>query len=152
MRRSWDDREKLVLVFWTAARYFIKQHRFCVPKVALGTQVGERRPFRVWHRKAQQIIEGNQACVVVPVLEFKCSRNAVQQFRFGGAVPADQQQCAFIGQRGEDNRIEMIQSEKIERTEQMFPPHMGILFHLISFVPGLSTYSRTLGNRDLLSL
>src|SRR5262245_66079904 len=58
---------------------------------------------RVWIRKADQVIERDQARVVMPVLEPKRLAQRIEQVGLAGARGADEQERVFGDQRREDD-------------------------------------------------
>ncbi|MBK7081406.1 MAG: hypothetical protein IPH55_11840 [Betaproteobacteria bacterium] len=61
-------------------------------------------------READQVVEGDEAGVVVPVLEAESLRQRVEQVGLAGARRADQEQRVFGDQSGQDDRLDGVEA------------------------------------------
>ena len=117
------DREQLVLHLGPAARDLVEEHRLRAPQRGRRAQVAQALAGFVGHREAEQVVERDQAGVVVPMLEAQRLRRAVEQRRLGTAVRADQQQRRLGRQRGQDRRVEMVQAVQAQQLQHPDRPH-----------------------------
>ena len=113
-----DHREELVLRLGAAARDLVEEHALRIPKVARRAEILHATALDVRHRVAEQIVEADEARVVMPVLEPERGGEAIEQLRLRRAVRSDQEQRALVRQRGEHDRVEEVETEEIEAAHQ----------------------------------
>jgi hypothetical protein len=111
------QREQAVLVLRLAAADLVDQHRLGLPDGGRRLEEAHRARLLLRVREPDQVVEGDQARVVVAVLEFQRLGQRVQQVGLAGAGAADQQQRVLGHQRGQDHRLEAVEAEHAERRQ-----------------------------------
>ena len=84
-----DDGEELVLHLRTAAADLVEEDALRVPQRRRRAQVAQ--PLALRHRETDEVVEGEQARVVVSVRESERRRQPLEQRALGAAVRADEQ-------------------------------------------------------------
>jgi hypothetical protein len=112
-----DQGEKPVLVFGFAAADLVDQDRLGPPDGGRRFQEFDAARFRVRVGEADQVVEGNQAGVVVPVLQPQGFAERVEQKRLAGPRRPDEQQRVAGDKRGEDDGLVLVETVDIERLQ-----------------------------------
>jgi hypothetical protein len=113
------DREELVLHLGAAARDLVEEDRLRVPQRRRRAKVLQAVARVVRHGEAEQVVEGDQTRVVVAVLEAERACDAVEQRRLRAAVRADEQQRLLGGERGDDDRVQMVEAVQAETAKRV---------------------------------
>ena len=108
------EREQAILVFRLAAADLVDEHRLRAPDGRRGFEKANGRLRFVRVGKPHEVVEGDQARVVVPMFETKGLADRIEQEGLARAAPADEQNRVTTGERGEDDgllRLEAISAE-----------------------------------------
>ena len=111
-----DDREELVLHLGPAAADLVEKDTLRAPERGRRAQVAQAVAIR--NGEAHQVVEGDQAGVVVPVLEPQRDGQPLEQRALRAAVRPDQQQRRLGRQCCQHRRVEVRQAMKAEAGEQ----------------------------------
>ena len=109
-----DQREQAVLVLGLAAADLVDQHRLRAPDRGRCLEEPHADFVVVRVRKADQVVERDQARVVVAMLEPERLGQRVEQEGLARAAAADQQQRVVGRERGQDDgllRVEAVDAE-----------------------------------------
>ncbi len=112
-----DDGEELVLEVGAAAVDLVEEDGLGVPDGGRGAQVLEPAGA-IGHGVADEVVEAEQAGVVVAPGEAQRLRHAGQQQALAGAVRADEQHRQLCGGRGDDDGLDVVEADETEPFEQ----------------------------------
>jgi hypothetical protein len=110
------DRVQLVLHLGPAAADLVEEDAMRAPQRGRRAQVFQA--IARGHREADQVVERQQARVVVPVLELQRRCQALEQRALGAAMRADQQHRRLGRKCGEHRRVEVRQSVQAQAAQQ----------------------------------
>ena len=97
-------------MFRLAAADLVDQHRFGSPDGCRSLEALDLTTRLVRVRKTDEILEGDQTGVVVPMLGAGRFPDAVQQVGLAGATATDQQQRILGHQRREDRELHRLEA------------------------------------------
>ena len=109
-----DQREEAVLVFGLAAADLVDEHRLRAPDRGRRLEEPDRGLGLVRVGEPHEVVERDQAGVVVAMLEPKRLADGIEQERLARAAPADEQNRVAARERGENHgflRVEAVGAE-----------------------------------------
>ena len=144
MRRSCTSENRR---FWCSGlqRLISSISTDCAPQTVAGVSRNFTPPrFGVRVGKADEIVEGDQAGVVMAVLEPERLGQAVQQEGLPGARIADEQQRVLGDQRREHDRFDRVETEHAERGEvgRIGSRHQHLLFSGFAETAGAASWNQ----------
>ena len=121
-----DDRKELVLEVGTAAVDLVEEDRLGVPDGGRRAQVREPT-VAIGYGVADEVVEAEQAGVVVTPGEAEGLRRAGQQQALAGAVRTDEQHRQLRCGSSDDDGLDVVEADKAEPFEQARhrPPRTG---------------------------
>ena len=113
-----NEREETVLVLGFAAVDFVNQHRLGFPDGGRGFDVTDASTLFLRPGKTDQIVEGDEARVVVTVFQLQRLRETVEQECFSRAGLADQEQGITADQSRDDDRFDRVVTVNAELSQE----------------------------------
>ena len=144
MRRSCTSENRR---FWCSGLQrlnLVDQHRLRAPDGGRRLEELHAAALRVRVGKADEIVEGDQARVVMAVLEPERLGQAVEQEGLPGARIADEQQRVLGDQRREHDRFDLVETEHAERGEvgRFDSRHEHLLFSGFAETAGAASWNQ----------